>query len=96
MASIRELKKDIDYLVYELIADCFAAMNVKHDEDVSDKLADIISEAVKLRNDLISRVRYREGKSEPDNTGEYYRGLRKELVTGIDALFEKMSKVVSS
>ncbi len=95
MANIRDLKKDIDYLVYEVISDCFAAMSVNQVEKVSDQLSEIVADAVLLRNDLFSRTRYRGDKEKPGNAREYYRNLRKELITGIDGLFKRISKVVS-
>ncbi len=96
MANIRSLKKDIDYLVYEVISDCFSAMSITQEEVISDQLADIVSDAVKLRNELFSKIKHRGDKKEPENTRKYYRNLRSELVKGIDRLFERLSKVVSS
>lgn len=96
MANIRDLKKDIDYLVYQVISDCFSAMNVTKDESTSDRLAEIVSDAVKLRNRLFSRINFKGDKDKPENPKEYYRNLRKDLVKGIDGLFERLGKVVSS
>ena len=96
MANIRDLKKDIDYLVYEVISDCFAAMGSRQDEDISDNLAVIISDAIDLRNSLFSRVKYRAGSGSTQTPGQYYRELRLELFNGINSLFERISKTVSS
>ena len=96
MANIRDLKKDIDYLVYQVISDCFSAMSVKQEEAISDKLAKIVSDAVKLRNELFSKIKCRDDKEKPENMKKYYRNLRSELVKGVDGLFERLSKVVSA
>ena len=95
MANIRDLKKDIDYLVYEVISDCFIAMSAHQEEKVSDQLSEIVADAVKLRNELFSRVRYRGDREKPGNVREYYRNLRIKLITDIDDLFKRISKVVS-
>ncbi len=95
MASIRSLKKDIDYLVYELISDCFAAMSVNQEEEVSDKLAEIVSDAVKLRNDLFSGIKYSSSGKDNVKTHDYYRDIRTRLIKEIDALFKKLSTLVS-
>ena len=34
MASVRELKKDIDYLVYEVISDCFVFSGLHPDNQI--------------------------------------------------------------
>jgi hypothetical protein len=96
MANIRNLKKDIDYLVYQVISDCFSAMSVTKEESVSDSLADIVSDAVKLRNGLFSKIKHKKDEKKPENLNKYYSKLRSELVKGIDTLFERLSKVVSS
>jgi len=95
MANIRDLKKDIDYLVYEVISDCFTAMSAHQEEKVSDQLSEIVADAVNLRNELFSRVRYRGDREKTGNAREYYRNLRSKLITDIDDLFTRISKVVS-
>lgn len=96
MANIRDLKKDIDYLVYEVISDCFSAMSVKQEEAISDKLAEIVSDAIILRNELFSKIKCKDDKKKPENMKNYYRNIRSELFKDIDELFERLSKVVST
>jgi hypothetical protein len=90
MASIRELKKDIDYLTYEVISDCFAFSNL-HSDIKSDELSAIISDAVDFRNDLIARVNNPDGKDNPKIVRAYYRAVQKDLLTGVDKLFSRLS-----
>ena len=90
MASIRELKKDIDYLIFEVISDCFVYSNV-HPENKTDELSILISDAVEFRNDLIARVNNPDGKDNPKIVKAYYKTVEKDLLTGIDKLFERLS-----
>ena len=76
MASIRELKKDIDYLVFEVISDCFVYSNV-HPENKTDELSALISDAVEFRNDLIARVNNPDGKDNPKIVKAYYKLWKK-------------------
>ena len=92
MASIRELKKDIDYLVYELISDCFTAMSVQS-EKRSEELAKVVGDAVELRNNLFSRAKHIDGRENKRMVKDHYKNLRKDLVEGIDKLFDRLSKV---
>ncbi|MEE4114717.1 MAG: hypothetical protein V2I37_01035 [Marinilabiliaceae bacterium] len=92
MASIKDLKKDIDYLIYEVISDCFTVMSVQAGEK-SDEVAEIVSDAVKLRNDLFSRVKHPGGKEDPKIMKDFYRKLRFDLIEGVDSLFERLSKL---
>jgi hypothetical protein len=90
MASIRELKKDIDYLIFEVISDCFVYSNV-HPENKTDELSVLISDAVEFRNDLIARVNNPDGKDNPKIVKAYYKTVEKDLLTGADKLFERLS-----
>ena len=90
MASVRELKKDIDYLIFEVISDCFVFSSV-HPENKSDELSAIISDSVAFRNDLIARVNNPDGKDNPKIVKAYYKSVEKDLITGVDKLFDRLS-----
>ena len=92
MASIRELKKDIDYLVFEVVSDCLVFSNL-HPENESDELSALISDAVEFRNDLIARVNNPDGKDNPKIVKSYYKTVEKDLITGVDKLFERLSNL---
>jgi len=92
MASIRELKKDIDYLIFEVISDCFVYAGL-HPENKTDEVSGIITSAVNLRTDLISRVNNPEGKSEPKVIKAHYKAIKNDLVSGVDKLFDELSSV---
>jgi hypothetical protein len=94
MASVRELKKDIDYLVFEVISDCFTYSNI-HSDNKSDELSTLISDAVEFRNDLIARVNNPDGKDNPKIVKAYYKTVEKDLLTGVDKLFERLSALSS-
>jgi len=90
MASIRQLKKDIDYLIFEVISDCFVYSGI-HPENKSDELSAIISDSVTFRNDLIARVNNPDDKDNPKIVKAYYKSVEKDLITGVDKLFDRLS-----
>jgi len=90
MASVRELKKDIDYLIYEVISDCLVFSGL-HPDIKSDEVSAIISDAVDFRNDLIARVNNPESKVNPKIVKAYYKSVEKDLLTGVDKLFSRLS-----
>jgi hypothetical protein len=94
MASVRELKKDIDYLIFEVISDCFVYSNI-HPENKTDDLSVLISDAVEFRNDLIARVNNPDGKDNPKIVKTYYKTVGKDLLTGVDKLFERLCALSS-
>jgi hypothetical protein len=90
MASVRELKKDIDYLVFEVISDCLLYSDVNPDEN-TDAVTSIIEDAVNFRNDLIARVNNPDGKDNAKIVKAYYKKVEKDLLTGVDKLFDRLS-----
>jgi hypothetical protein len=90
MANLRELKKDINYLVLELISDCFMYSDF-HPGEKTDELSALISEAVDLRNDLITRVNNPLNRDDPKTVRSHFQTIKKDLLTGIDTLFGKLS-----
>jgi hypothetical protein len=95
MASVRELKKDIDYLIYEVISDCFVFSSL-HPDIKSEELSAIISDAVDLRNELIVRVNNPDGKDNPKIVKAYYKSVGKDLLAGADSLFSRLSDLTKN
>jgi hypothetical protein len=88
MASLRSIKKDIDFLIEEVISDCCAFMYVFPDKKNEDTVK-IIVDAVELRNKLFAEV-----NNPQDNPKKaYYMAVNKELLEGVDALFQRISEL---
>lgn len=95
MASRRDLKKDIDFLVFEVISDTLVYSEL-HLDNNSDELQAIIADAVNLRNDLIARVNNPDGKDNPKIVKAFYKSVQKDLLTGVDQLFDRLSAISSA
>lgn len=92
MASIKSLKKDIDFLFFELISDCFMA-SCLHEGAKKAEVQNLIEEAVVLRNEFIDRANHPDGKDNPAIVKAFYTGLRKELFAKVNEHFEKLSSI---
>jgi len=93
MASVRKLKKDIDYLVSEVVADCYT-FTYFHPTKQAGAI-DIINEAVTLRNELISRAKTPKGQEDKKVIKAHYNAIWKELFEKVDAMFNKVSQLNS-
>lgn len=93
MASKRNTKKDIEYITYTIVHDCMAHLETGNTK-THDAVVEIISGAVKKRNELFAMV-----NNQPDGKrGEvraYYRDIYKNLLENADQSFEKLSKAIS-
>ena len=86
--NLRDIKKDIEYVIGAFVDDCTLVLSVHKGDDV-DEVAGLIDEAVDLFNDLRTRSVNPEG-----NKRAWYLGLRKELVEKVDALYDRLSAAV--
>jgi hypothetical protein len=90
MPSIRKLKKDIDYLIFEVISDCFT-FGTLHPDDKAEEVSGIITDAVSLRNDLIRRVNNPEKTDDPKSLRSHFHLVEKDLFVGADNLCGRLS-----
>lgn len=89
--NLRDIKKDIEYLIGEFIDDCSLFISLNPHKD-ADKVSGIIDEAVELYNNLKDKI------NNPADGAKrsYYNGIRRELIEKLDELSEKLSSVISS
>ena len=92
MSSVRGLKKDIDSLIFEVISDCFVFSGL-HSDNKTDEVTAIITDAVELRNGLIVRINNPDGKDNPKIVKAHYKSVEKDLISGVDKLFNRLSSL---
>lgn len=89
--NLRDIKKDIDYVLSAFIEDCtvVATVNSKASYDEIEKLYE---EAVNLYNELRDKV-----NAKTDTTPKaYFQALRKEVFERTDALYSNLSAAVKA
>ena len=89
--NLRDIKKDIEYVLSAFVEDCsvVASVNSKVAESTAGEL---MEEAIDLYNELRDKVNIKvEGSKKA-----YYNDLRKEILTKTDALYEKLSAAVKA
>ncbi|WP_163710824.1 hypothetical protein [Mangrovibacterium lignilyticum] len=94
MAKLRNLKKDIDFLVGQVVLDCFEYIHVAKDADSEGAYA-IVGEILVFRNNLRNRVNHPDGKDNPALTKKFYHKIGQELVEACDESHDKLSKLVN-
>lgn len=94
MASLRKIKKDIDYLVNEVVFDCYLALYFH--EEKKDEIVNVMQDAVDLRNELFEMVNNPAEKHNRSLVRKHYAFVKNQMFDRIDGLFEKLSKVVNA
>jgi precorrin-2 methylase len=92
MASKRELKKDIDYLVGEVISDCYTYMVINGQKKRDDAIA-IIESIIEKRNELIHRIKHPAQKNDRKAVKAHYREIQHDILKSIDEHFTKLSEL---
>ena len=93
MASIRDLKKDIDILMSLVLNDCFYVLeyNSKVDNDAIMKIA---AEIIQKHRELRVKVNHPDGKDNKKIVKNYYDGIVSDMLSFADQSLEKLSAEV--
>lgn len=91
MANLRNLKKEIDYRLEEVVFDCDMAICFQPSKE--QEIFGVMQEAVAVRNTLYAKAM---NPAEPHNRSlvrKHYAALRAEMEGAFGELFEKLSKI---
>ena len=92
MSSIKNLKKEIGNITYEVVSDCFGYILVNGEKN-KEKAISIITETINLRNDMIYRLGHFEGDKTRKKIKAHYAKVKNDLYVGMDKSLQKLSKL---
>nr|WP_319401534.1 hypothetical protein [uncultured Carboxylicivirga sp.] len=92
MASVKELKKDVNFLATELLTEAYVKQLLIEDVD-QEKIAQVMVDAMTYRNDLISRANHPDAKDNPKMVKAYYTKLRKDMMEKFVAISESINEI---
>lgn len=94
MASRRRIKKEIDYVVSDLILDCFTYANLYQKPNDEESLK-IVQDILTLRNELRNQANHPETRAENVSAKSYYDMLAETLIKGVDDGYNRLGKLIS-
>lgn len=89
MASIRDLKKDVKYLVNHFIGECYTQLTFSVVLDQENTL-DIISDALKLRDEIISKLNSNSLNGSIKEGKAFYNAIAEDFYHRIIELTERL------
>lgn len=92
MASIKNLKKDVDFIIDEVIGDCMLYLHFNQGKNI-DEIESVLKQTVDLRNGLYSRINHPQGKNDVKQTKAHFKAIVNDLLTNANGLFEQISKL---
>ena len=93
MASIRDLKKDIDLLMSLVLSDCFYVMEYNSKVN-NEEIMKIAGEVIQNHRELRLRVNHPDGKYNSKLVKKYYKSLVADMLSAADSSLEKLSAEV--
>ncbi len=87
MASIKNLKKDLNYIFSDIIEDCYVVQ--LENPDKSDKAEEVIDEAITAFDDLIEKV----NNKKVENKKEHFKKIVATLEEKVQELRKKLGKL---
>ena len=89
MATVRRLKKEIEFMSSQLIGDCIDYLDTFDDKKETNVLS-VIEEAVLLNNTMLDRACHPEDKHNPKLVKQHYRKLKIDFIKGLDQAYGKL------
>ncbi len=89
MANKRMLKKEINYIAGELLAECLFNKYYVPGID-NDKIDELMGKIIGIQDDFLRRVNAN-GDKAPKKVKEYYKKLRADFDKAIDGVFEDLA-----
>ncbi len=89
MASVKNLKKDINYVLSDIIEECYLWQMLQEDAKKADKAEKIIDEAISTFDELIEKVNTKKIKDKK----AHFNLISNELENKATALLSKIEKL---
>lgn len=89
MASIRDLKSDVKYLVSEIVSDCSNVI-VLHPEKKDDVLG-LIEKALDILDSSLNKINDGRGKDKA-----YFNGVKDEAIVAADAIYNQLREIIGA
>ncbi|MBO4499879.1 MAG: hypothetical protein J5732_06455 [Bacteroidaceae bacterium] len=85
MASRKQLKKNIDCIIGELVSECFIRYQYSPGID-KEKVLELINELLETDAEFVKRINH----TEPGNAAKYYKTLYSDFNKNIDDIVRKI------
>lgn len=95
MASRRDAKKDIEYLLAEIISDTLNVLHL-HKGKKDDELLSLLEYLIDSRDELVSRLSHIPGKDNPAQVRLFFNKLYLDLEKCAEEGMERLSKIIKS
>ena len=93
MATVRRLKKEIEFMSSQLIGDSIDFLDTFEDKKDTTILS-IIEEAVLLNNTMLDRVCHPQRKGDAKQVKQHYKLIKADFIKGLDQAYGKLEGLI--
>lgn len=94
MASVKSLKKDIQYLTEIVITEAISIGEMLPSDEEKEKADAVVFSAVDVYNELIARVNHPDGKDNPKLVKQHYKQISEDLIKKTDELLGTLNALL--
>ena len=94
MTTRRRLKKEIDYVVSDLILDCMTYANL-YQKPNDEEALQIVQDTMEVRNKLRNMANHPEQRNNSESAKTYYDNIAQTLVESVDKGYANLGKLVN-
>jgi len=84
MASRKNLKKTVNFIVEEIVTDCLVQQALKDTDEA--KVEEVLADVLSLQNEFLARANH----TEPNNVKSYYKEFYKDFNARVDTIYGKI------
>ena len=91
MASLRQIKKQIDYVVNEVVYDCYLSLGFHPEQQ--EEIVTLMQQVVDMRNNLFELVNNPAEKHNPSLVRKHYSYVRQQMIERTEEIWGKLSEI---
>ncbi|MGQ1891849.1 hypothetical protein ACT29H_15520 [Thermophagus sp. OGC60D27] len=92
MASIRDLKKDINYLAGEIVTEAYVRKMLFSNVD-DETFRKVVTDTLMFRSAILKKINHPVEKRDPKKVKKYFQEVRKEMYQKFSELVEIVSEL---
>ncbi len=96
MASKREIKKDVNFLFEEMIADAILIREIKKGDNQQKTVESLIMKSVDKHDDLIIRINHSEVRNKKHSVKQHYSTIAKEAIDFFDDIYKQLNDIIQT
>ncbi len=94
MASKREIKKEVNFLFEEMIADAILIREINKNQEQQKTVDSLIMKSIDKHEELIIRINHFETRDKKQSVKQYFSSVAKEAIDFFDDTYQQLNTII--